>query len=218
MSTYSKVSLQNSPIAECFLTLYTRFTAIQKKIFIYLYRLAKKFRIVFPSIERIALECGCSSRTVTRFTNFLEQIGVLSKKKIAYRSSEYYFVDEILAINIFNPRVFLKPNVGTDVGVSNKYLYLNEGTLPQGTAHKCAQISKELRKTQDIPYALKEVKGLEDHERIRLACIFSEAQIIESIRNMYWYISKGNTVKSIMGMLYNGCRYAFKEKSKMKAN
>lgn len=105
--TYMKKTLEIDAI-DSFLSFYQIVCENRKKIFSYLYWMAKNWNVVFPSIDKIAQVCSCSRSTVKRALTFFENLGWICRKRRCYRSNLYFVDRSILELNIFNKNTFKK--------------------------------------------------------------------------------------------------------------
>lgn len=89
-----------------FLNTYQILTKKQKKIFRHLHYLSKKHRNVFPSHTTIAEKCGCTRDTVVKTIKKFQSWGWIVSIKRCYRSSLYFMSDELVFLDLDNPKIF----------------------------------------------------------------------------------------------------------------
>lgn len=187
-----------------FLNIYHTLTKFQKKSFKYMHWMARKFRHVFVSVLNIATNIKCCKRTVSRCTNLFEELGWIIKIKHGYRSNDYFMNEELIALDLDDPTLFLRGECLQNVPVlessSSECIYI--GTK---STHIC---DKKEQKNRHIPEFLN-IKGLSIDEQQRLANQFSEYSLKHSLEDAKWYVKQGNKIKTLIGSLWAGAvRYS----------
>ncbi len=191
-----------SSLVQEFKNLYYTISKATRRVFRYLHWMTNNLPTVFPSIDHIAEQCGCSISTVKRATAQLQKWGWLVKIKRGYQSNLYCMNSEISSLDIDNPNTFKKnfPEKRAD----------NELVL-KSVAEYIDTSSMEVSISSDIPYCI-QIQGLNREEQAKLAKSFSERVLLEALDNVKWYARQGNKIKSHFAVMWTqakkiACRY-----------
>lgn len=181
-----------------FLNTFQALSKFQQKCFKYLQWFAKKFRCVFPCIQKIANAIGCSIATIKRATAYFQNIGWLYKRKRGYQSSLYYLHQELIDLDLNDQSLFLRDKCAENELVlrssfpdSNEFISTSE-KVP---------ISNEM-KNREIPESIKLV-GLDHKERQDLANMFSHFELDKAVDDALSYDSWGNNIKSWFAVIFS---------------
>lgn len=184
-----------------FLNIYQTLTVFQKKIFKYLQWFSKKFRCVFPCLQKIANAIGSCVRTVTRATKYFQDLGWIYKKKRGYQSNLYFMNDELIDLNLDDKSLFFREKCPDNVHVLESSssdsidTSIQEGKVP----------IYENMENKEIPHILK-IRCLSIDDRQRLANRFSEYALYQSIEDAKWYAKMGNKIKNYLALIWSGAK------------
>lgn len=187
-----------------FLNIFPTLTNSQRKVFKYLHWFSRKFRCVFPCIQKIANAVGCCIRTVMRATAYFCELGWLYKKKRGYCSNLYYLNDEIISLNLDDESIFLRSECHLNVTVLRSS---SSDNLDISTKQAAVHPQKG-EKQRDIPYCLK-ISSLSESQRQSLADEFSEYQLVKAIAAAKKYTGWGNRIKCMGKYLWKAAKYGW---------
>lgn len=184
-----------------FLNIFQTLSRFTKKVFRYLQWFARKFRNVYPCLERIANTLGCCSMTVKRATAQFQNLCWVSKMRRGYQSNLYFMNEELIYLDLKDKSLFLREKCSEDVPVLCSSS--SDSCYSIGTNKKKVPIGKN--KDKIIPQFIK-IKGLTSEDQQRLANEFSEYQIYQSLNDAKAYVKWGNRIKCFMSVLWSGCK------------
>lgn len=189
-----------------FFNIYPTLTPLQKKILQYLQWFAKKFRCVFPCLQKIANAIRCSIRTVSNATRLFENLGWVYKKRRGYCSNIYFINEEIIALDLKDESIFLRENLPIDCHVLKE----SSSVFIDSTVVDEDQLIQKKKEKRPIPHFLKK-SDLQESQRQTLANDFHDRPIILAIEEAENYERKGNVILNLGGYLWKAAqRYANK--------
>jgi len=143
----------------------------------------------------------CHISTVMRATAYFEELGWLYKKKRGYCSNLYYLNDEIIALDLNDEKVFLRPQCEENATVLRSSFLCNDiNSTEQPEVH-----AKKAEENRPIPACIK-ISSITPADQQRLANHFSEWELVNSVIAAKKYTKWGNKIKSMISVIWKGAK------------